>query len=88
MPPSIHPSIHPSTTTTTTKTHMTHLHTTQHKPHHDKQVKIQAHYTVATSGVQNVLFQLCPTLVSAREVELKGEIGFQNPYGCVSWQFL
>jgi len=44
---------------------------------------VAADYKVATSGVQNVLFQLCPTLVSAREVDLNGEIGFENPYGCV-----
>ena len=31
-------------------------------------MKVQADYKVVTSGVQNVLFQLCPTLVSSSEV--------------------
>lgn len=62
----------------TSSNHLTHPCT-----HANQQVKVQADYPVTTSGVQNVLFQLCPTLVSAREIELQGEIGFENPYGCV-----
>lgn len=48
---------------------------------------VHADYKVLQSGVQNVLFQLCPSLVSSSSVALTGEISFKNPYGYLPGRF-
>jgi hypothetical protein len=49
--------------------------------------RVEADYKVVESGVQNVLFQICPPLVSVSEVGLAGELSFRNPYGFLPGRF-
>lgn len=48
---------------------------------------VHADYKVLQSGVQNVLFQVCPSLMSLSSVALAGEISFKNPYGYLPGRF-
>ena len=50
-------------------------------------IDTKAHYQVKDTGLQNVLFQVCPSNYPLEITELNGEISFRNPYGYLPGRF-
>lgn len=50
-------------------------------------IDTKAHYKVEDTGLQNVLFQVCPSNIPLEITQLSGEIAFRNPYGYLPGRF-